>query len=85
MIVHVILTYFDIYQAMRMFDEKNHMGPYTEREIAVLKKLSNNIQDEHKWKIIGLFRFNIGYLPVLGFVECATFNLLKLSSVWILS
>jgi hypothetical protein len=36
-----------------MFDEKNHLGTYTEQEVKLLKKLSKTIKDEHKWKIIG--------------------------------
>ena len=40
-------------QAVRMFDEKNHLGQYTEQEIKVLKKLESTVKDEKKWKAIG--------------------------------
>ena len=40
-----------------MFDEKNHMGTYTDKEVSLLKKLASSIKDEHKWKIIGFVTF----------------------------
>ena len=36
-----------------MFDEKNHLGSYTDKEISLLKKLSSSVDDDHKWKVIG--------------------------------
>ncbi|XP_063678247.1 cyclin-D-binding Myb-like transcription factor 1 [Bolinopsis microptera] len=47
-------AYINVYKkAMRMFDEKNHLGSYTDKEISLLKKLSSSVDDDHKWKVIG--------------------------------
>ena len=40
-----------------MFDEKNHLGSYTDKEISLLKKLSSSVDDDHKWKVIGELTF----------------------------
>ncbi|KAL5252753.1 hypothetical protein ACHWQZ_G015502 [Mnemiopsis leidyi] len=46
--------YTNVYKkALRMFDEKNHLGHYTEQEIKTLKKLEATVKDENKWKAIG--------------------------------